>query len=101
MIAVQTEQSGSVSCAKKRWEQIRRMFRQERRSVSAIARELGIDRKTVRRCIRSTSWQPYQRAVREDTLLAEHVDFLRQRAPQVRYSARILHQELAFRAATM
>jgi len=27
-------------------------------------------------------------------LLAAHAEFLRERAPQVRYSARILHQEL-------
>jgi transposase len=95
MIAVQAEQSGDgVMVQKDRWEQIQRMFRQERRSVSAIARELGIDRKTVRRCLRSAAWQPYQRVAREDTLLAEHESFLRERAPQVRYSARILHQEL-------
>jgi transposase len=95
IIAVQTEQSGdSAMVQKERWEQIQKMFRQERRSVSAIARELGVDRKTVRRCLRSPSWQPYQRAVRDDTLLAEHASFLRERAPQVRYSARILHQEL-------
>jgi len=95
MMAVQTEQSGdSAMVQRERWEQIQRMFRQERRSVSAIARELGIDRKTVRRCLRSLSWQPYERAAREDTLLAAHADFLRERAPLVRYSARILHQEL-------
>ena len=46
------------------------------------------------RCLRSLSWQPYERAAREDTLLAAHADFLRERAPLVRYSARILHQEL-------
>jgi len=61
MMAVQTEQSGdSAMVQKERWEQIQRMFRQEHRSVSAIARELGIDRKTVRRCLRSPSWQPYE-----------------------------------------
>jgi transposase len=95
MMTVQTEQSGdSVMVHKDRWEQIQRMFRQERCSISAIARELGMDRKTVRRCLRSAAWQPYQRAAREDTLLAEHESFLRERAPQVCYSARILHQEL-------
>ena len=58
MIAVRAEQSGdSVMVQKERWEQIQRLFRQERRSVSAIARELGIDRKTVRRCLRSATWQ--------------------------------------------
>lgn len=95
MMAVQAEQSGdSVMVNKDRWEQIQRLFRVERRSISAIARELGIDRKTVRRSLRSATWQPYQRPPREDTLLSEHESFLRERAPQVGYSARILYQEL-------
>ena len=56
MIAVPAEQSGDrVMVNKDRWEQIQRMFRSERRSISAIARELGVDRKTVRRCVRSAT----------------------------------------------
>jgi transposase len=77
-----------------RWEEIRRLHFEERRSVSAIARLLDLDRKTVRRCLRDTAWRPYTRVSRPDTLLAQHADFLRQRAPEVQYSAQILFQEL-------
>ena len=63
-------------------------------TVSAIARELDIDRKTVRRCLQQPQWQPYARTVKSPTVLDEFANWLRQRAPQVHYSARILHQEL-------
>ena len=63
-------------------------------SVSAIARELGLDRKTVRGCIKRESYTPYSRQVARATVLDAHMDWLRRRAPQVAFSARILHQEL-------
>jgi transposase len=55
---------------------------------------LNLDRKTVRGILQAATWQPYTRAERADTLLAEHATFLRIRAPEVLYSARILFQEL-------
>lgn len=64
------------------------------KSVSAIARELDLDRKTVRRALKGTSWQPYRREAPAPTLLDEHRQWLLERAPKVHYSARILHQEL-------
>lgn len=67
----QTGETGMMQ--RERWEEVRRLFY----------------------CIRSESWQPYWREGRADTLLGEHADFLRQRAPQVNYSARILYQELS------
>jgi len=76
------------------WAEIRRAHEQEGLSVTALAQRFDLDRKTVRRCLRTSSFQPYQRAARSDTLLAEHADFLRRRAPEVDYSARILFQEL-------
>jgi transposase len=76
-----------------RWEEIHRLFG-ERVPIAEIARRLDLDRKTVRRCIRQAQWQPYRRAERTDRLLAQHADWLRERAPRVRYSARILFQEL-------
>lgn len=51
-----------------RWEQIRRMFLNEKMAIAEIARRLGIDRKTVRRGVR-TQLTPYQRAAKEETLL--------------------------------
>jgi transposase len=88
------EEPGEVGMVRQdRWEEIHRLAK-ERVALAEIARRLELDRKTVRRCLRQTSWQAYRRATRPDTLLATHAEFLRERAPQVRYSARILFQEL-------
>ncbi len=77
-----------------RWQEIHRLHREEGVAIAEIARQLELDRKTVRRCLSQEAWQPYQRAPRSDTLLAEHAEHLRRRAPEVRYSAQILFQEL-------
>jgi transposase len=77
-----------------RWAAIRRLFSEERVSISEIGRRLDLDRKTVRRSLRQTTWQPYHRAAAGETLLTAHAEFVRDRAPQVGYSARILYQEL-------
>lgn len=87
---------GVEMVGRERWLEIRRQHFEERESISAIARRMQLARKTVRRCIRDRHWRPYRRRVKEDTLLAAHAEWLRQRAPRVRYSARILHQELKF-----
>jgi transposase len=84
-----------------RWAEIRRLREDERISISEIARRLDLDRKTVRRSLQQTTWQPYRRAAKTETLLTAHADMVRARAPQVQYSARILYQELrASRAYT-
>jgi transposase len=62
--------------------------------ISKIARELELDRKTVRSSLRQSSWKPYRRQVSAPTMLDVHRQWLSERAPQVHYSARILHQEL-------
>jgi transposase len=83
-----------------RWREIHRMAREEQLSITEIAGRLDLDRKTVRRCLKQAAWRPYQRPARTDTLLAEHADFLRERAPQVGYSAQVLFQELRGRQYT-
>jgi len=80
--------------SKQRWELIRRLYWEERVSVSEIARRLELDRKTVRHWTRKAQWEPYNRVARSDTLLAAHEQFVRERAAQVHYSARIVYQEL-------
>ncbi|MET0334004.1 MAG: IS21 family transposase [Rhizobacter sp.] len=75
------------------WETIRQRGAAGQ-SVSAIARELGLDRKTVRGCLKREAWKPYSREVQRATLLDEHMDWLTRRAPQVGFSARVLFQEL-------
>lgn len=83
----------TVVLNKQRWDEVRRLHAAEQLSVSQIARRLELDRKTVRKALRE-DWKPYERTARADTLLAEHAQFLRERAAQVHFSARILHQEL-------
>jgi len=79
-----------------RWQEIHRLFRTRHVSITEIARHLDLDRKTVRRCLRQGTWQPYTRPPRPDTLLGEHANYLRHRSPQVRYSVQILFQELRY-----
>ena len=63
-------------------------------SVSETARATGLDRKTVRTCLRKGQWEPYRRRGAGPTLLSPHRAWLLERAPQVHYSAQILFQEL-------
>jgi transposase len=78
---------------KERWQEIRRM-RADGQAVSQIARATGLDRKTVRRCLRQPEWTPYRRTPLVETLLSAHMGWLAERAPQVNFSAQILFQEL-------
>jgi transposase len=77
-----------------RWQEIHRLFREERQPIAEIARQLDLDRKTVRRCLRQAVWAPYARPAVGGTLLAGHAEFLRARASAVGYSAQVLYQEL-------
>jgi len=92
-VSVSEEGTEDRVIGKERWEELKRM-RSQGLSVSDIARRAGLDRKTVRRCLRQEQWEPYRRECRQDTLMAMHQAWLKERAPQVRYSARILFQEL-------
>jgi Transposase and inactivated derivatives len=85
---------------RERWEELRRLAVDERVPIAELARRFGLDRKTIRRCVREPAWRPYQRPARAGTLLATHAAYLRQRAPQVGYSAQILFQELRRRDYT-
>ena len=77
-----------------RWEEVRRLWQQDRVPIAELARRFELDRKTVRRCLRDPAWRPYQRPAPPETLLTPHAEYLRARAPKVRYSAQILFQEL-------
>jgi transposase len=79
--------------SQERWAEIRRRA-EAGETVSAIARDLDLDRKTVRAGLRKATWQPYRRAPQETRLLTTHEDYLRERAGAVEYSAQILYQEL-------
>ena len=77
-----------------RWEELRRLWQQERVPIAELARRFALDRKTVRRCLRAAAWRPYQRPDPAATLLTPHAAYLEARAPKVRYSAQVLLQEL-------
>lgn len=62
-------------------------------SVKAIARELRMDRKTVKRWRRLGQWQPRQGRPRPRSL-DPYVDRLAQRGPEVGWNAVVLHREL-------
>jgi transposase len=92
MIADESNSLEMTVLNEERWAQIRRLH-DDGLSISEIGRQLEADRKTIRKALRQ-SWKAYQRAPREDTLLAAHADFVSERAEQVNFSARILFQEL-------
>src|SRR2546429_5980864 len=62
------------------WREVHRLFHVERRSKAEIARQLALDRKTVRGILQAAAWQAYTRPERADTLLAEHAGHLPTRA---------------------
>jgi ActR/RegA family two-component response regulator len=49
-----------------RWQEIHRLYREGRVPIAEIGRRrLELDRKTVRRCLQETTWQPYTRPSQE------------------------------------
>ena len=62
---------------RERWQEIHQLFREAGVPIAEIGRRLDLDRKTVRRCLRRATWQPYVRPTRPDTLLATHTEWLR------------------------
>ncbi|MEV6734455.1 ISL3 family transposase [Streptomyces sp. NPDC051364] len=66
------------------------------RPYSATARELGLDRRTVRKYARARSWhEVMRRPPRRPSTLDPYLDYLQQRWDEGEHSAKILHQELA------
>ena len=60
-VPVSREDAEASVLGQKQWEGVRER-RARGQSISAIARELDVDRKTVRSCLRQPVWQPYRRA---------------------------------------
>jgi len=67
--------------------------RERGEGVKRIARELGVDRKTVKRWLRLGAWQPRQnrRRVRQ---LDRFAEFIERRAPEVGFNGAVLYREL-------
>ncbi|MET8631158.1 ISL3 family transposase, partial [Kitasatospora sp. NPDC004669] len=65
------------------------------RPYSATARELGLDRRTVRKYARARTWhEVMRRAPRRPSTLDPYLDYLQQRWDEGEHNAKILHQEL-------
>lgn len=73
-------------------EAIRRM-RARGMSKKAIARELGLDIKTVRKWI-TREWRPQRREQRKPPALTKYDEWIRQRFAEVGYNAVVLDREL-------
>ncbi|MGW4898012.1 ISL3 family transposase [Kitasatospora sp. NPDC004240] len=65
------------------------------RTYSVAARELGLDRRTVRKYARAHTWhEVMRRAPRRPSALDPYLDYLQQRWDEGERSAKTLHQEL-------
>lgn len=73
------------------WEVVRGLAR-DGVGKKEIARRLGLDVKTVRKCLKR-EWQPRNRAARR-SVITIYEPFLRQRAPEVGYNAAVLLREI-------
>ncbi|MEU7688554.1 hypothetical protein [Streptomyces spectabilis] len=67
------------------------------RSLSAMARELGLNRRTVAKYARAASWQECVRRTppRRSTSLDPYLEYLQQRWEEGEHTATVLHQEIA------
>jgi transposase len=61
--------------------------------IKGIARELGVDRKTVKRWLRRGGWQP-RRPQRRARQLDRFAEFIGRRAPEVGFNGVVLYREL-------
>jgi transposase len=63
-------------------------------ATQKMARELGLDRKTVRRLLARERPVPYQRTVTRPSLVAPYLDCIRRRVTEVDYHAYRIFQAL-------
>jgi transposase len=76
-------------------ELVREMIARRERGdgMKQIARELGVDRKTVKRWLSLGEWQP-RRAPRHGRQLDRFAEYIEGRAPEVGFNSVVLHREL-------
>jgi transposase len=74
------------------WTEVHARFRQGH-GKRKMARELGLDRKTVKRILAQARPAPYRRTVSRSTVVTPDLEYIRQRAGEVDYNAyRIFHE---------
>lgn len=62
--------------------------------IRKIARELDIDRNTVRKILKQEKYEPYNRKVTKPSVLEPFIPFIYERAPQVDFNATRIYEEL-------
>jgi transposase len=74
------------------WTEVHARFRQGH-GKRQMARELGLDRKTVKRLLAQERPAPYRRSVSQPTVVTPYLNYIRRRAAEVDYHAyRIFHE---------
>lgn len=88
------EDSRAARHARRLFEAVQALTRTGR-SHSSVARELGLDRRTVGKYARARTWQEVmRRPPRKPSTLDPYLDYLQQRWDEGEHSAKILHEEL-------
>ncbi|MFE7547943.1 ISL3 family transposase [Streptomyces gardneri] len=89
-----TEDTRAARHARRLFEAVQALTRTGR-SHSSVARELGLDRRTVGKYARARTWQEVmRRPPRKPSALDSYLDYLQQRWDEGQHSAKILHEEL-------
>ena len=78
------------------WTEVHARFRQGH-GKRKMARELGLDRKTIKRILAQERPAPYRRTVARPTVVTPYLDDIRRRAAEVDYNAYRIFQELQAR----
>ncbi|MFZ2054267.1 MAG: hypothetical protein WAU81_08720 [Candidatus Aminicenantales bacterium] len=78
------------------WHEIHSRFKL-RESKKSIARTLGLSILTVRKILRQTRPQPYERQKSESALLSPHKDYILRRLAAVGYCAHSIFEEIQAR----
>lgn len=94
IISLSTE-AGSAEERMLREKLVREMVARRERGegIKRIARELGVDRKTVKHWLRLGGWQPRQ-PQRRERQLDRFAEFIERRAPEVDFNGVVLYREL-------
>ncbi|WP_239516467.1 MULTISPECIES: ISL3 family transposase [unclassified Streptomyces] len=89
-----TEDTLAERHARRLFEAVQALTRSGR-SHSSVARELGLNRRTVSKYARARTWQEVvRRPPRKFSTLDPYLDYLQQRWDEGQHSAKILHEEL-------
>lgn len=88
--------TGSAEEGMLRGDLVREIIARKERGegVKRIARELGVDRKTVRRWLRVGGWQPRRPRSRRRPI-EQFSEFIARRGPEVGWNGVVLHRELS------